>query len=119
MRRDDVKNFLTSRRARLNPERYGFSVQNRRVKGLRREEVAQLAAVSVSWYTWLEQGREISISPAAIQRIGKVLQLSPAEQEYLEALIFVKTTLIRCIQSYPPKWSLWSMRFILTRPSSD
>lgn len=90
MRRDDVKNFLTGHRARLDPERFGFSSQNRRVKGLRREEVAQLAAVSVSWYTWLEQGRDISISPAAIQRIGKVLLLSSAEQEYLEALVFGK-----------------------------
>ncbi|EPE7489285.1 helix-turn-helix transcriptional regulator [Cronobacter universalis] len=103
MRRDDVKNFLTRHRARLNPERYGFSVQNRRVKGLRREEVAQLAAVSVSWYTWLEQGREISISPAAIQRIGKVLQLSPAEQEYLEALIFGKNSTHQVYSALPPE----------------
>lgn len=91
MRREDIKNFLTGHRAQLDPQRYGFSMQNRRVRGLRREEVAQLAAVSVSWYTWLEQGREISISLAAIQRIGKVLLLSPAEQEYLEALIFGKS----------------------------
>jgi len=88
MRNEDVKNFLTHHRSRLNPEDFGFPVQQRRVKGLRREEVAQLAAVSVSWYTWLEQGRDISISPAALQRIGKVLQLSATEQDYLEALIF-------------------------------
>lgn len=90
MRRDDVKNFLTGYRARLDPERFGFTTQNRRVRGLRREEVAQLATVSVSWYSWLEQGRDISISLAAIQRIGKVLLLSPTEQEYLEALVFGK-----------------------------
>lgn len=88
MRNQDVKNFLTTHRARVDPQRYGFSTLNRRVKGLRREEVAQLAAVSVSWYTWLEQGRDISISLAALQRIGRVLQLSVTEQEYLEALIF-------------------------------
>ncbi|NIE53244.1 helix-turn-helix transcriptional regulator [Pantoea dispersa] len=88
LRGEDVKNFLTRQRARIDPQIYGFSRQNRRVSGLRREEVAQLAAVSVSWYTWLEQGRDISISPAALQRIGKVLQLSVTEQEYLEALVF-------------------------------
>ncbi|MDF7647804.1 helix-turn-helix transcriptional regulator [Erwiniaceae bacterium L1_54_3] len=87
-RNQDVKNFLTQQRARVDPQQHGFSPQNRRVPGLRREEVAQLAAVSVSWYTWLEQGREINISLAAIQRIGKVLQLSHTEQAYLEALIF-------------------------------
>ncbi|BAN98181.1 helix-turn-helix domain-containing protein [Plautia stali symbiont] len=87
-RGEDVKNFLTRQRARIDPQIYGFSRQNRRVSGLRREELAQLAAVSVSWYTWLEQGRDISISPAALQRIGKVLQLSVTEQEYLEALVF-------------------------------
>ena len=90
-RNDDVKNFLLHHRSRVNPEDYGFSIQGRRVKGLRREEVAQLAAVSVSWYTWLEQGRDIRISPAALQRIGKVLQLSSTEQEYLDALIFGKS----------------------------
>lgn len=87
-RRQDVKIFLTNHRARIDPQVYGFSAHNRRVKGLRREEVAQLAAVSVSWYTWLEQGRDISISLAALQRIGNVLQLSVTEQEYLETLIF-------------------------------
>lgn len=88
MRNEDVKNFLTHHRSRIDPEDYGFPLRQRRVKGLRREEVAQLAAVSVSWYTWLEQGRDINISPAALQRIGKVLQLSATEEEYLAALIF-------------------------------
>ena len=89
-RNENVKNFLVHHRARVNPEDYGFSNRHRRVPGLRREEVAQLAAVSVSWYTWLEQGRDIRISSAALQRIGKVLQLSPTEQDYLDALIFGK-----------------------------
>lgn len=87
-RNQDIKHFLTNQRARVDPQLYGFSPLNRRVPGLRREEVAQLAAVSVSWYTWLEQGRDISISLAAVQRIGKVLQLSAAAQQYLETLIF-------------------------------
>lgn len=88
MKNEDVKSFLLKHRSKLNPEDYGFSALNRRVKGLRREEVAQLAAVSVSWYTWLEQGRSIRISPAALKRIGRVLQLSNVEQEYLTAIVF-------------------------------
>ncbi|CAI2037054.1 Uncharacterised protein [Serratia ficaria] len=87
-RKQDVKNFLTNQRASVDPADYGFNGQNRRVPGLRREEVAQLAAVSVSWYTWLEQGRDINISYVAVRRIGKVLQLTPTEQAYLEALVF-------------------------------
>lgn len=86
-RNADIKNFLVKHRAKLNPTDFGFSAQNRRVDGLRREEVAQLAAVSVSWYTWLEQGRDISISPAALKRIGKVLQLTMIEQQYLNAIV--------------------------------
>jgi len=87
-RNENVKNFLIQHRSRVNPEDYGFSSRHRRVPGLRREEVAQLAAVSVSWYTWLEQGRDIRISPAALRRIGQVLRLTATEQDYLDALIF-------------------------------
>ncbi|WP_395278314.1 helix-turn-helix transcriptional regulator [Enterobacter bugandensis] len=87
-RNQDLQQFLLKHREKLNPEEYGFSTHHRRVKGLRREEVAQLAAVSVSWYTWLEQGRDISISPAALKRIGSVLRLTPDEQEYLSAIVF-------------------------------
>lgn len=101
MRKDDIKNFLINHRSKLDPQIYGFSIKNRRVKGLRREEVAQLAAVSVSWYTWLEQGREISISLAAIQRIGRVLKLSTTEQEYLEALIFGKNHTLKVDSELP------------------
>jgi len=87
-RNEDVKNFLTRRRAAVDPAGYGFTAAGRRVKGLRREEVAQLAAVSVSWYTWLEQGRSISISHGALQRIAQVLKLTPVEQDYLEDIVF-------------------------------
>ncbi len=54
--------FLASRRARLQPEEIGLPARHRRSPGLRREEVAVLAGVSVSWYTWLEQGRDIQDS---------------------------------------------------------
>ncbi|KOC91937.1 helix-turn-helix transcriptional regulator [Winslowiella iniecta] len=86
-RNQDVKYFLTRRREAVSPAEYGFATTGRRVKGLRREEVAQLAAVSVSWYTWLEQGRSISISHGALQRIARVLKLSPVEQDYLEDIV--------------------------------
>ncbi len=86
-RNDDVKDFLTRHRAAIDPAEYGFPVGQRRVPGLRREEVAQLAAVSVSWYTWLEQGRDISISQPALLRIARVLRLTPAEQDYLQAIV--------------------------------
>ena len=55
----------------------------RRTPGLRREEIAQLAGLSTTWYTWIEQGREVSVSPAALARLAKTLQLSPAERIYL------------------------------------
>lgn len=100
-RNENIKNFLIHHRARVNPEAYGFNNGHRRVPGLRREEVAQLAAVSVSWYTWLEQGRDIRISPAALQRIGQVLQLSPTEQDYLDALVFGKKNSLKGVKSIP------------------
>lgn len=87
-RNRDLNQFLLKHRAKLNPTDYGFTTYHRRVEGLRREEVAQLAAVSLSWYTWLEQGRDISISVDAIKRIGSVLKLSVDEQEYFEAIVF-------------------------------
>lgn len=55
----------------------------RRIPGLRREEVAQLADMSATWYSWVEQGREVSMSPAALARLAQILQLSPAERAYL------------------------------------
>ena len=57
--RRELGAFLSNRRARLQPADFGLPPGPRRTPGLRREEVALLAGVSVSWYTWLEQGREI------------------------------------------------------------
>ncbi len=78
--------FLSSRRARLQPADFGLPAGPRRTPGLRREEVAVLAGVSVSWYTWLEQGRDIQPSADALRRIGKVLKLDRVEQAHLHAL---------------------------------
>lgn len=78
--------FLSSRRARLQPGQFGLPEGPRRTPGLRREEVAVLAGVSVSWYTWLEQGRDIQPSPEALQRIAKVFKLNRVEAAHLFAL---------------------------------
>jgi transcriptional regulator with XRE-family HTH domain len=78
--------FLSSRRARLQPKDFGLPEGPRRTPGLRREEMAVLTGVSVSWYTWLEQGRDIQPSAEALQRISKVLKLDRVESAHLFAL---------------------------------
>lgn len=84
--RKELGSFLMSRRARLQPNAIGLPQGNRRTPGLRREEVALLAGVSASWYTWLEQGRDIQASAHTLQRVATVLQLSRPESSYLFAL---------------------------------
>ncbi|MCJ8014130.1 helix-turn-helix transcriptional regulator [Paenibacillus sp. KQZ6P-2] len=81
-------NFLKSHRNRISPEQAGLPVGHtyRRTPGLRREEVAHLANVSITWYTWLEQGREVSASPEVLDSIGRVLDLTAAEREYMHKL---------------------------------
>ena len=78
--------FLASRRARLRPDELGLPIGSRRTPGLRREEVAVLAGVSVSWYTWLEQGRDINASADTLRRVSEVLRLDRVETEHLFAL---------------------------------
>jgi transcriptional regulator with XRE-family HTH domain len=83
-RRRALGAFLMARRARLGPAALGLpEAGRRRTPGLRREEVAQLAGLSVTWYTWIEQGRDVSVSPAALARLARTLQLSAAERTYL------------------------------------
>lgn len=86
-RRSALGAFLRSRRARLAPEAVGLPAgERRRVPGLRREEVAQLADVGVTWYTWLEQGRPIQPSPGVLDAIARALRLDGAERRHLLAL---------------------------------
>jgi len=86
-RRTELKAFLRSRRAALAPEVCGFQRGKRRLTpGLRREEIAALADVGVTWYTWLEQGRPINVSAMAIGRISQALRLSPTDETYLFSL---------------------------------
>jgi transcriptional regulator with XRE-family HTH domain len=75
--------YLKDRRARLDPKTFGFSSARRRTPGLRREEVAQRANVSATWYTWLEQGRGGAPSSDVLDRIAQALVLSAAEREHL------------------------------------
>ena len=83
-RRKMLGDFLRTRRDRLSPTSVGLPKgTRRRTPGLRREEVAQLAGVSVTWYTWLEQGREITVSEQVLQSIAATLQLGPSERNYL------------------------------------
>jgi len=79
--------FLTSRRARLQPADVGLpDGTRRRTPGLRREEVAQLAGVSPTYYAFLEQGRDISPSGQVLDALARALRLSPAERDHLYAL---------------------------------
>jgi transcriptional regulator with XRE-family HTH domain len=87
-RRDELRAFLRSRRARLSPSDVGLSDSGgpRRTPGLRREELASLAGVGVSWYTWLEQGRDINPSPEVLDALAHALRLDVAERRTLFAL---------------------------------
>nr|WP_225799800.1 helix-turn-helix transcriptional regulator [Streptomyces sp. NK15101] len=84
----ELREFLMSRRARVSPAEAGLpdGGARRRTPGLRREEVAVLAGVGVSWYQWLEQGRDITVSPQVLDSVARVLRLSPAERRHLYVL---------------------------------
>jgi transcriptional regulator with XRE-family HTH domain len=86
-RRTELAQFLRSRRARITPADVGLPPGlRRRTPGLRREEVAQLAGVGVTWYTWLEQGRPINASVQILDAISRTLRLDQAEREHLYRL---------------------------------
>ncbi len=80
--------FLRDRRSRLDPTTFGFKIGRRRTPGLRREEVAQRANISPTWYTWLEQGRGGAPSIDVLNRISAGLMLTEPEREHLFILAF-------------------------------
>lgn len=83
-RRRELKAFLRARRSLVRPEDVGIATGSRRlVPGLRREEVAQIAGVGLTWYTWLEQGRDIHVSVTALRQIARALRLSETDEAYL------------------------------------
>ena len=88
--RGQLADFLRSRRARLTPADVGLPGDSepgrRRTPGLRREEVAELSGVGVTWYTWLEQGRKITASPQVVDALARALRLSADEHRHLREL---------------------------------
>jgi transcriptional regulator with XRE-family HTH domain len=87
LRRRELGEFLRSRRERIAPQQVGVTVTGRRrTPGLRREEVAQLSGVGVTWYTWLEQGRDIKVSDQVLGAIARTLMLDRDERSHLFTL---------------------------------
>jgi transcriptional regulator with XRE-family HTH domain len=88
--RAELAAFLRARRAQVTPRDVGLPEDmepgRRRTPGLRREEVAELADMSLTWYTWLEQGRRIAASPQVIDALARALLLEPAQHRYLRRL---------------------------------
>ncbi len=86
-----IGEFIRSRRERIQPAHAGIQPLpgRRRTPGLRREEVAYLANVSVTYYTWLEQGKETNPSPEVLESISHALRLDEDEREYLHSLIAI------------------------------
>ncbi|MCX5334146.1 MULTISPECIES: helix-turn-helix transcriptional regulator [unclassified Streptomyces] len=83
-RRPELAAFLRTRRARVTPADVGMPPGlRRRTPGLRREEVAQLSGVGITWYTWLEQGRPINASAQVLDAVARTLRLDPPEREHL------------------------------------
>jgi transcriptional regulator with XRE-family HTH domain len=86
-RREQLRDFLRACRARITPGDVGIpATGRRRTPGLRREEVAALAGVGVSWYTWLEQGRDINVSAEVLDAISRALRLTGPERTHLYLL---------------------------------
>jgi transcriptional regulator with XRE-family HTH domain len=84
IRLQELSDFLRTRRGRITPADVGLpATSRRRTPGLRREEVAQLAGVSATWYTWLEQKRPIGVSSGVLDNLARVLQLNPVERMQL------------------------------------
>jgi len=84
IRRQELSDFLRNRRGRISPADVGLpATTRRRTPGLRREEVAHLAGMSATWYTWLEQKRPIGVSPGVLDNLARVLLLDPAERMQL------------------------------------
>ncbi len=76
-------NYLRDRRTKLDPAAFGVPLTRRRTPGLRREEVAQRANLSATWYTWLEQGRGGAPSAEVLDRLAHALMLTEVEREHL------------------------------------
>jgi transcriptional regulator with XRE-family HTH domain len=117
-----LSRFLMSRRASLSPADFSLPQSGRRrARGLRREEVAALAGMSVSWYTWLEQGRDIRVSEEVLERLCEVLQLDADQREYLFTLAHRRPAppllQTEAAKSYKASPLLWRSLEALTVPA--
>jgi transcriptional regulator with XRE-family HTH domain len=102
-RRAELGEFLKARRARLSPGDFGMPRgSRRRTPGLRREEVALLAGVGVTWYTWLEQGRQINASTQVLDAVARTLRLDRAEREHLYRLAEATPLRTECARTQVP-----------------
>jgi transcriptional regulator with XRE-family HTH domain len=102
-RRAELGKFLKARRARLSPGDFGMPAgSRRRTPGLRREEVALLAGVGVTWYTWLEQGRQINASMQVLDAVARTLRLDRAEREHLYRLAEATPLRTECARTTVP-----------------
>jgi transcriptional regulator with XRE-family HTH domain len=87
LRRQELGTFLRSRRERITPQQVGLiAAGRRRTPGLRREELAQMAGVGVTWYTWLEQGRDINVSGQVLEAVCRALLLDASERAHVLTL---------------------------------
>ncbi|MBF6212645.1 helix-turn-helix domain-containing protein [Nocardia puris] len=112
----ELGNFLARKRAAIRPEDVGIPVApggKRRTPGLRREEVAFMAGVGLSWYTWIEQGRAENVSASVLDRLAEVLQMTLNERLYLRRLAGLDSKVARpdnlvpvgLLQPYPDSWA--------------
>src|ERR1044072_4435571 len=111
IRRHELAAFLRHRREHIAPEQVGLPRgRRRRTPGLRREEVAQLSAVGVTWYTWLEQARDIQVSVKVLDALARTLMMDPAERAHL-------FTLAGAVDPAPGDWGAAitpALRLVLT-----
>ena len=85
--REELTRFLKASRGRISPAEVGLPHRDRRrEKGLSRDEVAMLSGMSVTWYTWFEQGRDVQLSAPTLERLSTALRFCPREREFLFAL---------------------------------
>jgi transcriptional regulator with XRE-family HTH domain len=99
--RRELAQFLRTRRERITPDQVGLpTTSRRRIRGLRREEIAVLAGLSPTWYTYLEQARDIRPSPEVLDSLADVLQLDEDERQYLHQLALGHVETVRPVM--PP-----------------
>jgi len=110
-RKKELGNFLKNKRESISPESLGIATKGkRRTSGLRREEVAELAGVGISWYTWLEQGRDIQVSYPLLSSILTALKCTYVEAKYVLELAGYSSTGISHLMT---EKSMYSLQYIL------